>query len=212
MILDIHSHRSPVYPSGIISVNPSDSPLCEGQIYSVGIHPWLTKGEITGEMWNMLENQASLPQVAMIGEAGIDTLKGGLLFRQMNVFKMIAEMSERVQKPLIIHDVKGHEQIIGIHREMNPTMPWVIHGFRGKPTVAEMLLREGFYLSYGEQFNEESLKLTPPERLLAETDESELDIEEIIAKQGKILGNPELRDIISANVRRLLVSDFLRQV
>ena len=58
-------------------------------------------------------------------------------------------------------------------------MPWIVHGFRGNARVASQLLDAGFYLSYGERFNPEALAVTPADRLLAETDESLLPIDEI---------------------------------
>ena len=38
-ILDIHTHRQPPYPQGIISVEPEAFNPVAGQYYSVGIHP-----------------------------------------------------------------------------------------------------------------------------------------------------------------------------
>ena len=55
------------------------------------------------------------------------------------------------------------------------------HGFRGNARVARQLLDAGFYLSYGQYFNPEAVRITPIDRLLVETDESPLPIEEICA-------------------------------
>jgi TatD DNase family protein len=45
--------------------------------------------------------------------------------------------------------------------------------------LAKQALKAGCYLSFGEHFNPESVRITPPEKKLFETDESELSIEEI---------------------------------
>ena len=59
-------------------------------------------------------------------------------------------------------------------------MPWIIHGFRGKPQLAQQLLNNGFYISLGEHFNPQTVTIIPTNRLLFETDESTLDINTII--------------------------------
>jgi len=56
-------------------------------------------------------------------------------------------------------------------------MPWIIHGFRGKETLAIQLINAGFYLSFGPLYNREALKAAwIKRRLLAETDDSKTDI------------------------------------
>lgn len=185
MILDVHTHHPAPQPCGIISIDITEqefNPL-PGQVYSIGIHPWNTIEAPSEEVLTRLETLASLPEVVAIGECGIDlTPKGGPLFRQLQVFKFQAELAERLGKPLIIHDVKAHDVIVGARRDMKPRSQWVIHGFRQKPEVAEMMLRAGCMISLGSEFNPETLHRIPSNRLLAETDCSSLDITEVIAK------------------------------
>ena len=69
--------------------------------------------------------------------------------------------------------------MLRIKKEIKPVQTWIIHGFRGKPQLAKQLLRAGFYLSYGEHFNAESVKITPLGKLMIETDESTKDIADI---------------------------------
>ena len=119
------------------------------------------------------------------------------------MFKRHVELSESLRKPLVIHDVKGHDIIAGARRDLAPTQPWVIHGFRRKPEVAEMLLRAGCYLSFGEQFNADTLRATPEDRILAETDESPLDITEVIASLSAAYGK-DLTPTIAENTMKIL--------
>ena len=49
--------------------------------------------------------------------------------------------------------------------------PWVWHGFRGKSTQLQQLLSHGFYVSFGLQYNVESLRQCPADRLFLETDD-----------------------------------------
>lgn len=213
MILDIHTHRLSPDPQAVIDLSSllleteGDFSLptqySTDQLFSIGIHPWTLTQELPDGLLARLEKAAMHPQVAIIGEAGIDTPKGGPLFRQMTVFKKLIEISERVEKPLLIHDVKAHEVIIGLHKEMRPRQPWIIHGFRSKPTVADMFIREGMYLSFGEQFNPMTLHNVPADRILAETDESPLPISEIIHNISDTRGT-DTTHIIEENTRRII--------
>lgn len=188
-IIDIHTHHHAPAPEALISVSPKEFNPVEGQLYSVGIHPWTLPAGVTEDDWRLLEEVAVHPQVAAIGECGIDLPKGGPLFIQMQVFRRQAELAERVGKPLVIHCVKGQEVLIGIRKEMKPAQPWAIHGFRGKPTVAKMLLDAGMWLSFGPMFNAETLRSVPADRVLAETDESDATIGEVIEALSSALGD-----------------------
>ena len=179
--LDIHTHHPAPQPKGVVSVSFHDFQPLEGQRYSLGIHPWLSDKTVSAEEWKEFERLAELPCVVAIGECGIDKLKGGPMFKQLLVMKRQIDISEKLAKPLIIHDVKAHDIIVGFKRDLNPTQKWLVHGLRGKPTVAKMLTDAGIYVSFGEKFNPETPRMVPENMLLAETDESSLPIEEIIA-------------------------------
>ena len=56
-------------------------------------------------------------------------------------------------------------------RDLRPSNPWIIHGFRGKAALAEEYLKHGFYLSFGEKYQEAALCRVPADRLFIETDE-----------------------------------------
>ena len=184
MILDIHSHNRNTGKHKIINLSPEhyDTIGKPDQFYSVGVHPWDINDD-TNKMLDLLCSIAHHNNIIAIGETGIDLAKSSApLFRQMIVFKRHIELSEQLQKPLIIHNVKAHDLIVGLRKEIKPSMPWIIHGFRNKPSVAKMLTDAGLYLSFGEKFNIDSLLSTPNDRILTETDEAESSIDEIIAK------------------------------
>lgn len=198
MITDIHSHREAPYPEGVICLDLSSPVFDETQLYSVGVHPWDTVSEIDPALVERVRTLASLPNVAAIGEAGIDTLKGGPMFRQLQQFKMHVEISEETGKPLVIHAVKADDIIMGLHRDLNPSQPWIMHGYRGKPQPGRQLTDKGIYLSFGEKFNAETLRCVPREFILAETDESPLPIREIIDALSESAGT-DLLPVIAKN-------------
>ena len=79
-------------------------------------------------------------------------------------------------KPLVIHLVKAVDELLKVKRDLRPSNPWIIHGFRGKAALAEEYLKHGFYLSFGEKYQEVALCRVPADRLFIETDESEVSI------------------------------------
>lgn len=177
MIKDIHTHRIDAREA-VISVNPWEFAPVDGLYYSVGIHPWQV-GRATDADFDRLAECARSDNVLMIGECGIDKLRGGDLPMQMSVLERHIALSEQVCKPLVLHCVRASNELCRLRRQLRPSMPWIVHGFRGNARVASQLLDAGFYLSYGERFNPEALAITPADRLLAETDESLLPIDEI---------------------------------
>ena len=213
MLLDIHSHHPAPYPQGVVSIVPeADFSPSHGQKYSIGLHPWQTEENASETIIERILSMSVLPDVVAIGECGIDTRKGAPLFRQMNLFKQQVEISETVGKPVIIHCVKAQQVIIGCHKSLSATQPWVIHGFRGKPSVAEMFLRAGLWLSFGEKFNPDTLRAMPRHRILAETYTSSLPVSaphgqpSILALHAATLGLPltDYRTLIADNTARFL--------
>lgn len=213
MILDIHTHCSPhcppPRPESVISVSP-DSELPERyptQLFSVGIHPWDTSAEPSAALLQRLRHLATIPNVVAVGECGIDLLKGGPMFRQINIFRMQAELAREVGKPLVIHDVKAHDSVIALKRDLRPEQPWAVHGFRNGPPVARMLLREGILISLGLRFNPDTARLLAsiPGALLAETDEAPLSPGNVVNALSDAAGQP-LRETICANIAAFLGS------
>lgn len=210
-ILDIHTHHPAPYPEGIVDCSAAavdlnsdiDTIFFPDQSYSVGIHPWDTTEAPSPDLLQRVRVIAARPEVRAIGEGGIDLVKGGPLFRQLQVFKFQIELSETVGKPLIIHNVKATDIILGLHRDIKPTQRWIIHGFRQKPEAARALISAGCYLSFGEHFNPLTVRNIPTERILAETDAAEMNIQEIIRRLSEARGH-DLTDIIAANSAQVL--------
>lgn len=176
----------------------------EGQLYSVGIHPW-DAAEASEDDCRRLADLALRPEVVAIGEAGIDLSREVPLFRQLLLFRRQVEISEAVGKPMMIHCVKAMDILAGLHRDLHPCQLWCIHGFRGKAATAQMLLREGCYFSLGPGFRAETARTIPADRLLAETDaDSEATIAGVIEALGQARGEEEIMRIIAANSAEFL--------
>ena len=174
--MNFHTHDLQASMPAIINMplewlfHPMEVCLRPGATYSVGIHPWWTTEVNIEELIKGLNHWATHPQVVRIGECGFDKIKGANETVQTNVFLHHVELSERLEKPLTIHCVRAFDRILMLRKQLRPTQPWVIHGFRGKPELAQQLLAAGFDLSFGSHFNTDAFNCCPPERRFTETD------------------------------------------
>lgn len=167
-ITDVHTHNAANASHAIVSRRfPQERLLPDAPWQSTGIHPWDADTPVD---WESFLREAADPRVTAIGEAGIDMLRGPAREIQESVLIPQIEISEKLRKPLILHVVKAFHHILAIKRNMRPEMPWIIHGFRGKPELAKQIVDAGFYLSLGERFNPAVTHSVPPEFLLRETD------------------------------------------
>lgn len=203
---NIHTH-SLVHPeSEILAQSPDLFPSDKLPVYtSIGIHPWFLTEENAESQWKALQKQVSHPSVLAIGEGGLDKLKGPDMELQVKILKQQVALSEKKSLPLIIHCVKAFNELIQLKKELRPHQPWIIHGFRGKEALAIDCIRHGFYLSYGEHFQENALKATPQEKLFIETDESEIPVQEIYQSIALVhgIGLQELMESVKKNVKEV---------
>ena len=186
---DIHTHRpSTSYPEdiAIVSVDISKPFVPSVLKYSVGIHPWhidYNDRDTNSHLFEKVREYAQLPSVVAIGETGLDkiTAKTTHDFHvQQTYFTMHIRLAEEVKKPMIIHCVRAWDELVHIHQSVNPSVPWVVHGFRGNETLALRLLNVGFYLSFGLHYHIASLKAAwSKQRLFAETDDNPITIRDV---------------------------------
>lgn len=179
LITDIHTHhmKASAYPF-VLNAYPEQADLVRQHpdlLFSVGMHPWNLHLYNPIELpLNTLVALSTLPQVVMIGECGLDKNAQSPLSLQQEIFHRHIEISENLQKPLLVHCVGCFDKLIAARKPA--TQRWIIHGFRGKPQLAQQLLQHGMDISFGPQFNIQSVLLTPPERLHVETDDTTADI------------------------------------
>ena len=207
-ILDFHTHRLDA-AQALISVSPRDFEPQPGLYYSLGYHPWLDPETLTEDDFSLLEERTLHPQVLAIGEAGLDTLRGGDLKLQEAVFAHHLRLAAQLHKPVVVHCVRTSQQILAIRRREGLTaVPLAIHGMRGNEHVARAWLEDGCYLSYGARFNPAAVEVTPRDRLLIETDEAHETIQEVAAMIADVLNcsADEVMALTAANALRLLTS------
>jgi len=184
MLVDIHTHSAHPTTHCLVvrnlNLNEAEDFLKtdEQALCSIGIHPWHVD-LFSEELLSKLEGWSKDKRFIAIGECGLDKNSNAGFEKQLSIFEAQISISEKSNKPLIIHCVGYFNELLALKKKWNPIQLWIIHGFRGKPELAAQVLKSGCALSYGEHFNSESVRLTPTEKLFVETDESELHISEI---------------------------------
>ncbi|MCY1529260.1 Tat-linked quality control protein TatD [compost metagenome] len=188
--LDIHTHQS-IQQKGVISIQslsvtddcllkiPTHMPL------SLGLHPWYAKlSELEAQM-NVLTVIVQQDNVKLIGECGLDKLKGEKLENQLLILMQQIKLAENLNKPLILHCVKCFDELVKIKQQDKVKVPMIIHGFNKSFDLGKQMLHKGFYLSFGKAVlngNKGVAKLIETsDHFFLETDDSGFAIEEIYA-------------------------------
>jgi TatD DNase family protein len=196
--IDIHNHGSrPV--SGVFSVevlmaHEERVPVsCPGMAYTYGIHPWYLDESNHNKLIASVIKLTADPAVIAVGECGYDKLKGPPMELQRKTFEEQIIISEEIRKPLVIHCVRAWDELLASYKKIKPGMPWLIHGFRGKPELAIQLISKGMYLSFWFDFivRPEAaglIRQLPGDRIFLETDGANVNIADIYNKVSADLG------------------------
>lgn len=189
--LNIHTHR-PDARGGVCPVlcaEPSDflRGADSAALYSVGHHPWRVGSQSRAELATMAQLLLQ-KQVVAVGEIGLDKVCDADFRLQQEFFKFQLRMAACVRKPVVVHCVKAWSELLETLSQVEDLPPVVIHGFRGKPQLAEQLLRHGCFLSFGPKFNADTLKSVPLGSLFLETDDDDADIVALYGYTAELLG------------------------
>lgn len=183
MIVDIHTHRPRINTAEVesrVSYSPNEALTTEG-LYSVGLHPCRVE-DMTDEALALLVQRLSEEsnRIWAIGEAGLDKLSSVDMGLQEHYLRAQIALSEHWEKPLVLHCVRAYSELIALRRMTKAKQMWIIHGYRKGVKLAEQLLDAGFYLSFGQYFDVEALRLAKArQRMFTETDDALLSIEEV---------------------------------
>jgi TatD DNase family protein len=179
--------------------------------YSIGIHPWYIVEDRIDSDLQIIESKLQSINCVAIGECGLDKRIETPMALQQMVFEKQLALAEKYQKPVIIHCVAAFQEIIAIKNKLKITVPMIIHGFSKNIEVANELIKNGFYLSFGKYLllNSE-LELVfnsvPNKRLFIETDTIEEDIKAVyeLAAKYKNIKLAEMQSIIENNYNTVL--------
>lgn len=157
--------------------------LPAGQEISVGLHPWFaTMAHLEADYCRFVE-MAKETKIKLIGECGLDRLKGEKLENQLIILRKQLNLANGLDKPVILHCVRCFDELMALKKEMKISVPLIVHGFNKKEELGRQLLDKGFYLSFGPAIlNADSgaaAMLKHTEVFFLETDDGDRNIEEI---------------------------------
>jgi TatD DNase family protein len=191
--IDIHTHNGVAGKNAFYNFLPKGIPvLLPENYFSAGLHPWYIENDYP-EKIEIIRNLAENRNCVAIGEAGFDKLRGASFELQEKVFKIHIDIAEKTRKPVIIHCVRAAEELIKIHRKMQPTVPWILHGYNSGPQKAKRLMDEGMILSFGKELSrpgsnaQKTLEIISDHIFFLETDDGDLTIQEIYRHASAIL-------------------------
>ena len=174
--------------------------------YSIGIHPWYISESRLAEDLKIIEEKLQTSNCLAIGECGLDKKIEVSLELQRSVFEKQLALAEKYKKPVVIHCVAAFQEVIAIKKKMQISVPMIIHGFSKNSQIAEQVIKEGFYISFGKYLlKNPGLKTVfqniPNDRFFLETDTIEENIEQVydIAAKYKDITIRELQNIVSSN-------------
>ncbi len=174
--------------------------------YSIGIHPWhLVEARIDTDL-QIIESKLKENNCLAIGECGLDKKIEISISLQQMVFEKQLALAEKYKKPVLIHCVGAFQEIIAIKKKMNISVPLIIHGFSKNIEVANQMIKNGFYLSFGKNLilNKELemvFNSIPKDRIFLETDTVEQGIRAVyeLAAKYRNIEVEEMKAIINAN-------------
>ncbi|MDR2007212.1 MAG: TatD family hydrolase [Acidaminococcales bacterium] len=149
-----------------------------GNVYAaVGFHPHEARLMREGDE-DMLAESAKDKKVVAIGEIGLDYYYDhSPRETQKAVFIRQLGLARQLGLPVVIHDRDAHGDILAIMQKEGRGVSGVFHCYSGSWEMAELLLKMGFYLSFGGSLTfknaAKTVKVaqnTPIDRILLETD------------------------------------------
>ncbi len=179
----------------IYSYNPGINDLAKDTLFSVGLHPWSISTNLIEnyQLMSEVHQRAQDKNCLMIGESGLDRLRGASLDLQEEFMREHIKISEDLKKPLILHNVRALDLILKLQRQERPLQPWILHDFNGNDIQIAQISNKNIYVSLGPTFMRENSKISEfvakvrTERILFETDDDKnLNVKDVYQKYSDL--------------------------
>jgi TatD DNase family protein len=150
-----------------------------GVYAAVGIHPHDAAQADETALEEIERLARASPKVVAIGETGLDYYRNlSPHDAQERVFRCQLDLARRLNKPVLVHCREAHADSLEILRlEGVPAAGGIMHCFSGDQAVARHCLELGLLISLAGPVTypnarklPEVVRLTPPDRLVVETD------------------------------------------
>ncbi|MDR1397286.1 MAG: TatD family hydrolase, partial [Desulfarculales bacterium] len=151
----------------------------EHVFHTIGLHPHEAGACAQPGFWNDFRELAIARPPRAIGECGFDFFRNlSPPQLQSQAFAGQIEIALELGLPLVVHDREAHRETLDMLKATDARrVGGVLHCFSGDLAMAEEVLSLGFYLGIPgvitykkNQSLRDLVKLTPPDRLLLETD------------------------------------------
>lgn len=208
--LDIHHHF--LTKKGIYNLDfGEDVPQIP---FSVGLHP-KDIDENTERYLDRVRHVSKSLLCWAVGECGLDSLVRVPLSEQERVFEAQILWANEIQKPVIIHCVRRFSELLRFSKIAKT--PLIVHGFNKKKTIADELLKKGFYLSLGKLllYNgnlQQLAKDLPLNRIFLETDVWEGEVSQIYDKLARLRNIPIefLQEQLKKNIKEVFGQEIIK--
>ena len=174
--------------------------------YSMGIHPWFIKEATLEQEFEILTQKIQDKNCLAIGECGLDKRIDVPLDLQKAVFERQLLLAQHDQKPVIIHCVAAFDELIECTKRLQIKVPIIVHGFSKNNQLANQLIQQGFYISFGKYLFQmpnlaSVLNQIPEERFFLETDTALQSIEDVyqLVAKSKGISVPALQEKVKQN-------------
>lgn len=153
--------------------------LCRGRPdvrCAIGVHPNYAHEADVADLPRLRDLQAD-PSVVALGEMGLDYFHHyAPRPKQFQIFEPQLQLAVELNRPVVIHCREATDDCLTVMKQF-PTVRAVFHCFTGSPDEARKILDAGYLLGFTGAVTfkkndalREAVALTPPDRLLVETD------------------------------------------
>ncbi|RYY68580.1 MAG: hydrolase TatD [Chitinophagaceae bacterium] len=207
--INIHTH-SPAQPGEFaIQSRYKDFGIAPAAPFSAGLHPWYLSRNTWQSELKEIAKTATNPQMLAVGECGLDKVCQTEYVLQKEVLIAQVALANQINKPLILHCVRAHEELMQLLEQEHNQVPAIFHGFNKGLALAEKIILKGHYISFGTALErphmEEIFAALPMTHIFLETDDAAVPIEYIykIACAIRKISTEELGLQLQQNVQKV---------
>jgi TatD DNase family protein len=153
--------------------------VCRGRAdvrCAIGVHPNYSHEAEVSELPRLRDLQSD-PSVVALGEMGLDYFHHyAPKTKQFQIFEPQLQLATELNRPVVIHCREATDDCLAVMKKF-PAIRAVFHCFTGTPDEARKILDAGYLLGFTGAVTfkkndalREAVALTPPERMLVETD------------------------------------------
>ncbi len=196
-LIDIHTHQKKDSPTALCAIYSAFDTIATAGIYSVGLHPMKVQNYDAIAMESAFRAMKK-DAVWAIGEVGLDKRNKEHWDLQVALFQQQITIANMLQKPLIIHCVQAVDACLLYLQAAQ--VPVVFHGFRKGLPVAQKILQQGYYISFGSALLQDAalqhcFKSIPLHQVFLETDEAPIAIDTLYETAANLL-QTEIENVI----------------